>query len=321
MITVRRTMMFALALTALLASLPFAAAQSTGIQYQHANGVVTLTSDDIGVKVSAFNNVPHFQFWDESDDTPGADYHVTFSKLFEANDTNNNGAYDAGVDHRYGDPYTLPTDDWEFSGFATDEEDGIVTGVHFNFTNEDTFVPPTPVVLADIPTSMDLEIQIRVHINLTNSNEMKFDIRLEGWEWAYADSILVFQFSVAESEHGLQEGTGEPADFEQDTSGYRFEFGDAYMECAEFAFADNSTTEPHQVQMRATHGEAEQGSVGKAVYLAFEYFGNETLDYDPTIGVLSADGPAPLSTEHLLLIGGGSVAVLVLVALVIKTRG
>lgn len=313
--------MFALALTALLASLPFAAAQSTGIQYQHANGVVTLTSDDIGVKVSAFNNVPHFQFWDESDDTPGADYHVTFSKLFEANDTNNNGAYDAGVDHRYGDPYTLPTDDWEFSGFATDEEDGIVTGVHFNFTNEDTFVPPTPVVLADIPTSMDLEIQIRVHINLTNSNEMKFDIRLEGWEWAYADSILVFQFSVAESEHGFQEGTGEPADFEQDTSGYRFEFGDAYMECAEFAFADNSTTEPHQVQMRATHGEAEQGSVGKAVYLAFEYFGNETLDYDPTIGVLSADGPAPLSTEHLLLIGGGSVAVLVLVALVIKTRG
>jgi len=321
MITVRRTLMFALALTALLASLPFVAAQSTGIQYQHANGVVTLTTDDIGVKVSAFSDVPHFHFWDESDDTPGADYHVTFSKLFEANDTNNNGAYDAGVDHRYGEPYTLPTDDWEFSGFVTDEADDIVTGVHFNFTNEDTFVPPTPVVLAEIPSSMDLEIQIRVHINLTNSNEMKFDIRLEGWEWAYADSILVFQFAVAESEHGLQEGTGEPADFERDTSGYRFEFGDAYMECAEFAFADNSTTEPHQVQMRATHGEAEQGSVGKSVYLAFEYFGNETLDYDPTLGVLSADGPAPLSSEQLLLIGGGTVALLVLVAIGVKTRG
>jgi hypothetical protein len=319
MITERRTLMFTLTLMALLASVPFVAAQSTGIQYQHASGVVTLTTDDIGIKVSAFNNVPHFQFWDESVDTPGADYHVTFSKLFEANDTNGNGAYDAGVDHRYGDPYTLPTDDWEFSGFATEEDDDVVTEVHFNFTNEDTFVPPTPTALAEIPISMDLEIEIRVHINLTNSNEMKFDIRLEGWEWAYTDSILVFQFTVADSEHGQQDGTGEPADFEQDTSGYRFEFGDAYMECAEFAFADNSTIDPHQVQMRATHGQAEQGSIGKSVYLAFEYFGNETLDYDPTLGVLSADGLLPLGSE-ILLIGGAAVALLVVIALVVKIR-
>jgi hypothetical protein len=294
------------------------AAQSTGIQYQHANGVVTLTTEDIGVKVSAFNNVPHFHFWDESDDTPGADYHVTFSKLFEANDTNGNGVYDPTVDNRYGDPYTLPTDDWEFSGFVTEGE--VVTGVHFNFTNEDTFMPPTPIVLADMPISIDLEIEIRVHINLTNSNEMKFDIKLEGWEWAHTDSILVFQFTVADSEHGIQDGTGEPADFEQDASGYRFEFGDAYMECAEFAFADNSTIDPHQVQMRASHGEGEQGSVGKAVYLAFEYFGNETLDYDPTLGVLSADGPVPLNSEQLLLIGGATVTLLVVIALVVKTR-
>jgi hypothetical protein len=166
---------------------------------------------------------------------------------------------------------------------------------------------------------MDLEIEIRVHINLTNSNEMKFDIRLEGWEWAYTDSILVFQFTVADSEHGQQDGTGEPADFEQDTSGYRFEFGDAYMECAEFAFADNSTIDPHQVQMRATHGQAEQGSIGKSVYLAFEYFGNETLDYDPTLGVLSTDGLVPLGSE-ILLIGGAAVALLVVIALVVKTR-
>ena len=312
--------MFTIALATLLATVPMVAAQSTGIQYQHANGVVTLTTDDIGIKVSAFNNVPHFHFWDESDDTPGADYHVTFSKLFEANDTNDNGAYDPGVDHRFGDPYTLPTDDWEFSGFVTEEEGGVVTGVHFNFTNEDTFVPPTPTVLAEIPSPMDLEIEIRVHYNLTNSNEMKFDIKLEGWEWAYTDSILVFQFTVADSEHGQQDGTGEPADFEQDASGYRFEFGDAYMECAEFAFADNSTVDPHQVQMRASHGEGEQGSVGKAVYLAFEYFGNETLDYDPTLGVLSADDPVLLDTEQLLLIGGVAVTLLVVIALVLRTR-
>ncbi|MFW9845136.1 MAG: hypothetical protein ACFFD6_00185 [Candidatus Thorarchaeota archaeon] len=321
MITERRTLILTFALTAILVAIPFVAAQGTGIQYQHANGVVTLSTDDIGIKVSAVNKVPHFQFWDEAEDTPGADYHVTFSKLFEANDTNANGAYDAGVDHRYGDPYTLPTDDWEFSGFATDEEGDIVTGVHFNFTNEDTFTPPTPTLLADMPSSMNLEIQIRVHINLTDSNEMKFDIRLEGWEWMYDDSILVFQFTVAESEHGQQEGTGEPATFEEDASGYRFEFGEAYMECASFAFADNSTVDPHQVQMKATHGEAEGEAIGESVYLAFEYFGNETLDYDPTLGILSeGDSPPPLSSDQLLIVAGGAIVLLVVIALVVRTR-
>ena len=121
-------------------------------------------------------------------------------------------------------------------------------------------------------------------------------------------------------EHGQQDGTGEPADFEEDESGYRFEFGNAYMECAEFAFADNSTVEPHQVQMKATHGEADGGSIGKSVYLAFEYFGDETLDYDPTLGILSDGDPLPLTSEQLVLVAGGAVVLLVVIALVVRTR-
>jgi hypothetical protein len=317
MITTRKAIMITLALSALLASVPFVAAQSSGIEYQHANGVVSLTTDAIGVKVTAYNQVPHFHFWDENDTTPGADYHVLFSNIFEANDTNDNGVYDAGVDHRYGDPYTLPATDWDFSGFVTEQEGDTVTAVHFNFTNSETFSPPVTTVLADMPTSMDLEIEIRVHINLTNSNEMKFDFSLEGWEWMYEDSLLVFQFTVAESEHGQNVGTSEPADFDQDSQGYRFEFGDAYMECAKYAFTENGT---HQVQMRASHGDAEQNQEGKSVYLAFEYFGNETLDYDPTLGVLSSD-VNPLDTATLLLVGGGAAAVIIVAALIVKMRG
>ncbi|MFX0106762.1 MAG: hypothetical protein ACFE7R_00605 [Candidatus Hodarchaeota archaeon] len=316
MITKRKNAMFTLALAVLLASVPFVAAQSSGIQYEHANGVVTLSTDSIGVKVSAFNQVPHFHFWDENDSAPGADYHVLFSKFFEANDTNTNGVYDPGVDTRHGDPYVLPNDDWEFSGFLTEEEGDVVTEVHFNFTNEDTFTPPVPTGLATIPTSMDLEIEIRVHIDLTNANEMKFDFSLEGWEWMDNDSILVFQFTLAESAHGGNVGTGEPADFEQDAQGYRFDFGEAYMECAEYAFTGNGT---HQVQMKASHGEADQGQIGKSIFLAFEYFGNESLDYDPILGIEpTSDGT--LDSDTLLLLGVGALAILIVLAIVVKLK-
>ncbi|MHA2602011.1 MAG: hypothetical protein AM324_007775 [Candidatus Thorarchaeota archaeon SMTZ1-83] len=317
MITTRKAMIITLALAALLASVPFVAAQSSGIEYQHANGVVSLTTDTIGVKVSAYNQVPHFHFWDENDTTPGADYHVLFSNIFEANDTNDNGVYDAGVDHRYGDPYTLPATDWDFSGFITEQDGDVITAVHFNFTNSETYAPPVTTVLADMPISMNLEIEIRVHINLTNSNQMKFDFSLEGWEWMYEDSLLVFQFTVAESEHGQNAGTSEPADFNQDSEGYRFEFGDAYMECAKYAFTGNGT---HQVQMKASHGNTEQNQESKSVYLAFEYFGNETLDYDPTLGVLST-AANPLDITTMLLVGGSAAAVIVVAALIVKMRG
>ncbi|NHJ12361.1 MAG: hypothetical protein EAX95_01740 [Candidatus Thorarchaeota archaeon] len=319
MITTRNKLIFSLALVALLASVPFVAAQEGGIQYQHANNVVTVTTDTIGIRVTAFNQVPHFTIWDENDTTPGTDYHVTFINLFEANDTNGNGVYDPGVDHRYGDPFTLPTSDWTFSGFNQDYDGDVVTAVHFNFTNEDTFTPtpPVPYVLADVPSSMDLEIEIRVHINATFIDRMKFDLALDGWEWMYEDSILVFQFAVADSEHGVNEGTGAPADFAEDESGYKFTFGEAWMECANFAYAENSTHQS-QVQVKASHGVGEQGSTGNAVYVAFEYFGNNSLDYDPTLGILSEEGP--LIPPETLLIVGGAVVVLLVIAIVLKMR-
>ena len=92
--------MFSLAVVALLASVPFVAAQEGGIQYQHANNVVTVTTDAIGVRVTAFNQVPHFSIWDENDTTPGTDYHVTFAKLFEANDTDEDAPQRNGRAHR-----------------------------------------------------------------------------------------------------------------------------------------------------------------------------------------------------------------------------
>jgi hypothetical protein len=310
--------MITLAAVALLASVPFVAAQGSGIQYQHASNVVTVTTDAIGVKVTAFNQVPHFTIWDANDTTPGVDYHVTFAKLFEANDTDENGIYDPSVDHVVGTPFALPTSEWDFSGFETETEGEVVTAIHFNFTNEASFNPPAPETPGSpMQLAMELEIEIRVHINTTFMDRMKFDLALEGWKWMFNDTILVFQFVIADSQHGGNQGTGTPADFEEDSSGYKYEFGEAWMECAKYAFADNSTHE-HQVQVKASHGDPEQGGVGNVVYLAFENFGNDSLDYDPTLGILSED-VAPLPTETLLIVGG-AVAVLLIVGIILKMR-
>jgi len=89
------------------------------------------------------------------------------------------------------------------------------------------------------------------------------------------------------------------------------------MECAKYAFTGNGT---HQVQMKASHGNTEQNQESKSVYLAFEYFGNETLDYDPTLGVLST-AANPLDITTMLLVGGSAAAVIVVAALIVKMRG
>jgi len=51
---IRQTQLIvALAAVVLLASVPYVAAQGSEIEYQYATGIVSLTTDDIGVRVSA----------------------------------------------------------------------------------------------------------------------------------------------------------------------------------------------------------------------------------------------------------------------------
>ncbi|MBD3407987.1 MAG: hypothetical protein GF411_17840 [Candidatus Lokiarchaeota archaeon] len=300
----------------LLATVPFVAAQQNGPDYGHSNGVASVTTDNIGLKVTATNQVPHFHFWDANDSTPGADYHVMFSKFFEANDTDDDGTYTPGTDQRVYDPLTLPSLGWEFSGFET--EGNPTEKIHFNFTSTETFTPQGPPTLADTgpPTSMDITIKILVHIDLANDNEMKFDIMLDGWDWTYDDSILVFQFTISESQHGEENGTAEPTNFQGQNG--NFTFGNAYMETAQTATAGNETA-PQTIQVRASHGSSEAGETGESVYIAFENFGNESLYYDPTLGIES-DGFTGIIDYNTLLIIAGGATVIVLIAIVLKMR-
>lgn len=316
----------ALAAMALLALVPIAAAQEQGIQYQFNEGLASLTTDQIGVKVTAYNQVPHFHWWNATSNE--TDYHVMFLKLLEVNDTDGNGEYDPETDTIVGAPYLLPAGVWDFSGFETVEEDSVVTEVHFNFTKTENFTLPTPTTTtttAQAPTNFEVTMQIRVHIDTSNPHEMKFDIVISGWKWASEDSMLVFQFTVTQSEHGEETGTDEPPEFVQE--GNQFQFGEGYMEYAEEAIAGETP-----IEVKGTYGEGTGGEDGQSVYLAFQYFGNETLEYDPILGVSSGttddgdgdgDGtdiiPDLVTSDQLILIGG-VVAVVVLAAVIIKLK-
>ncbi|MFW9943491.1 MAG: hypothetical protein ACFFB7_00680 [Candidatus Sifarchaeia archaeon] len=321
---INKVVLVTLAAAVLLATAPFAVAQHQhAFHYDHSFGETSITTGEIGVMVNSDGEVPHFRWWNESD--PGTDYHVMFSAFFEASDTNEDGAFTPGEDQHVGAIFPLPMADWDFSGFVTEEQNNVVTALHFNFTNTDTISHPGSGMMTTMPgmpgmpghtNPMDIEIEIRVHFYLATPDQFKFDLRVSGWEWTYEDSILVFQFRVAESQH-LHSGIGQLSEIEHE--GNKFSFGYGWMEYAQNAFAGNAS---HQVQVHASHGPAVGTHEGNAIFIAFENFGNETLDYDPIIGFTQLGTTWTffgIDYNQLLLLAGG-VSIVAVVVIVAKTR-
>ncbi len=307
-----KTALALFALTILGLGAPLAAAQSSGILYQYSAGMVSLETDDIAIKVTGNDQAPHFHWWDPNN--PDVDYHVMFAKMFEANDTNANGVYDHGAEPMIGAPFALPTAGWDFSGFDAVEEDGNTTEVHFNFTTAATF-DPRPAGgnyshLPDLP-EFDVEIEVDVHMYLDTPGEFKFDLVVEGWNWTYEDSLLVLMFTVTESAHGQAQGDTDPTGFQRD--GIKFEFGNGYFEYNETALAAQNTLE-----VKASYGDPSGEYSGNAVLLSFENFGDETLEYDPILGVLPATPGLTLDPMTLGIVGG--IAIIAILAIVLVRR-
>ena len=247
--------------------------QNNEIQYKRTSGLVEITTPELAAKVTAYGTVPHFHFWDPSEDD-SMHYHVMFLRLFEVDDKNGDGEYNKSEDILIGPPLLLPSINWDLSDFSIENgPDSSVQAVHFNFTHSlssDWEIP-----------GMDVYIQIRVHVYATELNEMKFDLIISGWDWNSMDSLLVLQFTVSGSSN------------EDDTNGddinpmvqknNQFQFGEGFMEYAEQAQSGNNN-----IQVHGTHDNGlEAGDKGASMYLAFTNFGDETLEYDPTIGILS----------------------------------
>ena len=304
--------LFALALMGMC--IPLAAAQASGIQYQYSTGIATLETDQIQVKITGLGEVPHFQYWSPEVDT--VDYHVMFVKLFEANDTDSDGVFTNGTDTMVGPPFALPTADWAFSGFYAEEVDGNVTAVHFNLTASDEFDPRpggTGGAYGHLPDMdpFNVTIQLRVHIYVESSYELKFDVILSGWQWTSDDSILVMQFTVTQSAHGQNQGTSDPAGFYQEST--KFKFGNGYMQ-----YNDTALAAQNEIQVKASHRAGTGLEAGESIYLSFENFGNDTLVYDPTLGV-EVSSTLPPDTNTLVIVGG-VMAAIIIVAVLIKVR-
>ena len=308
----KKTSLALFALMLIGMGVPLAAAQSTGILYQYSAGIVSLETDDIAIKVTGNDQAPHFHWWDPN--TPDVDYHVMFAKIFEANDTNANEVYDHGVDTMIGAPFALPTTGWDFSGFETVEDGGNVTEVHFNFTTEATFDPRPEGTGADyghLPSlpAFDVNMSVNVHMYLENPGEFKFDLIVEGWNWTYEESILVLMFTVCESAHGQNQGDTDPSGFHK--VGTKFQFENGYFEYNETALAANNT-----LQVRASFGDAPGEYAGNAVYLSFANFGDDTLEYDPVLGVLPSEPGLVLDPMTLGIVAGAAIIVLLAIVLV-----
>ena len=67
-----------------------------GAELAQGSPNISIDTENIGFKVTGGQNVPKYTFWAPS--APETQYHVQFLKIFEVNDTNGNGAYDAGTD-------------------------------------------------------------------------------------------------------------------------------------------------------------------------------------------------------------------------------
>jgi len=302
--------LFALMLVGI--GVPLAAAQSTGILYQYSAGIASLETDDISIKVTGNDQAPHFHWWDPN--TPNVDYHVMFVRMFEANDTNANGIFDNDTDVMIGAPFVLPTVGWDFSDFETVEDDGNTTEVHFNFTTEATFDPRpegTGMDFGSLPSlpEFDVNVSVNVHMYLESPGEFKFDLVVEGWTWTYEESILVLMFTVTESAHGQNQGDTDPTGFHK--VGTKFQFENGYFEYNETALAANNT-----LQVRASFGDASGGYSGNAVYLAFENFGDDTLEYDPILGVESSEPGLVLDPMTLGIMAGVAIIAILAIALV-----
>jgi hypothetical protein len=308
----KKTSLALFALMLIGMGVPLAAAQSTGILYQYSAGIVSLETDDIAIKVTGNNQAPHFHWWDPN--TPTVDYHVMFVKMFEVNDINENGVYDNGVDTMVGAPFALPTTGWDFSDFETVEDNGNTTEVHFNFTTEATFDPRpegTGTDYGNLPSlsPFEVEIEVDVHMYLESPGEFKFDLVVEGWNWTYTDSLLVLMFTVTESAHGQSDGDNDPSGFQRDGTTFKFENG--YFEYNETALAANNS-----LQVKASYGDPSGDYSGNAIFLSFEYFGNETLEYDPILGVLPSVPGLVLDPMTLGIVAGAAIIIVLAIVLV-----
>ncbi len=183
-------------ITLMLISMSVNAAPDIGIEYEYTNGIATITTANITVSVNAPGNVPTLHFKTES----GLEYNVMFKQLLEYEDLNEDGAFQYNETIEGFPMVSLTSLQWLFSGFVTDEVDGEIQAIHFNFTSDEIVGMISPDLEVNIAMHLYLEDQIIDGYELLGGAEFKFDLFISGWDWANNDTLLALRFDITPGE-------------------------------------------------------------------------------------------------------------------------
>lgn len=258
-------------LSALLgAVLLFSTSYSSGLVLNQNPGNLEINTSNIAMVITGGGNVPSYQFWDLADNS--TKYTLRFTTMFEATegDTGTAGVYDQSSDQKVsGSVYGLASLSWDF-GTVIENDAG---GVDFNLT------------------SSDGAIQFTNHLASDDASDLKFDVKINGYDFVSSESILVIGFKVTTINTGSN-GDEETAEVDQDDE------ETVSINTATFQSEPTATDDNGIINVGLSTGSEGSNSM---IYLAYgQFVGN--LVHDPTIGVDSnSSGEGLLGSNNLLL--------------------
>lgn len=270
------------------------AAPDEGIHYFYENGRVVLETGNVTLTVNTMSHEPifHYAFND-------VEYTVIFKQLMEYIDENGDGAFQYNETVPSLPVLTLTSVDWDFSGFQTEESEGVTTAVHFNFT----------VANVNGVFYKDLDMTIAAHLYLADQEivdgytveggyELKFDIIIVQFPWMREETSLALRFDISPAkESQMNDPNDNTIDPHNNTTGnemkvqnrnrvknrfeLRFQNGSGYFAYANYSEIRNGTTSEYsQSPVNASYCTDGLGNV--RVFLTFEHA--DDIIYDPSIG-------------------------------------
>ncbi len=183
----------------LFASMQIQAAPDQGITYEYKNGIAKIETANVTVSVNALGSIPTFHYKLVS----GYSVNVMFKQLHEYQDLNADGAFQYNESLVGTPPLSLSSIQWTFSGFDVEENGGVTTAAHFNFTSDTIIGAIYNDLEITIAMHLYLEDQVIEGYELMGGAEFKFDIYINGWPWQEVDSLLALRFDIT-PENGSQ---------------------------------------------------------------------------------------------------------------------
>ncbi|MBS3794013.1 MAG: hypothetical protein KGY80_03905 [Candidatus Thorarchaeota archaeon] len=218
---------------------------------------------------------PHYRFFDRVENT--TEFHLKLIRLFEFEDTNGDGVYTNVSDTILPPPIGLQSGNWVFKGFTYEQQNGSIQELQFHLNGSDFS-----------PIQSSLKIGLRHYIDVTNTSIVKFDIILSGWQWANENSKLCLAAVIGSSDRN---GTSiSKANATQKRS--RIAFQSAFL-----SYPLNASFNSTPAEVNVSLGEFPEQDDGQGVLFCFPNFGDNTLFYDPTIGLKDLSSTTTLTTS------------------------